>query len=288
MHRKFITVLRMIKFSHSLFALPFAMGVYLVYVDVKHVEMLFLLLIAMVSARSGAMAFNRLVDRRSDAKNPRTRGRELPRKALSVPFVAMFTAGAAAVFLVSAAFLNSLAFMLSPIALVFLFGYSYTKRFTFLSHIVLGIALALAPAGVMVGITGSIDLRIIPLVCAVTCWVAGFDIIYSLADTAFDRKHRLHSLPADLGMIPAKVISVSLHASFIVLLVLYGIVMHFGIAYWAAVTVCTLVLGYGYIRMVRSAFRDDGFFFFNVNVAVSVSFFAGMLVERFSSQLFRL
>lgn len=280
MHKKIIDILRMIKFSHSLFALPFAMGVYLVYADLRRPTVLLLLIIAMVSARSAAMAFNRLADRRIDAKNPRTKGRELPRKKLTVPFVTMFTVFAAAVFLIAAAFLSPLAFLLAPIALIILLGYSYTKRFTFLSHYVLGLSLALAPAGVMIAVTNGVDLRILPLIAAVTAWVAGFDIIYSLADTAFDRKYKLHSIPADLGTGAAQVTAAASHGVFIIMLMLYGIFMHFGPFYWSAIGIIILVLVSGYIRTARRKFKDDGFFFFTVNVIVSVSFFAGMAAER--------
>ncbi|MBI4977420.1 MAG: UbiA family prenyltransferase [Spirochaetes bacterium] len=277
-----INLLRMIKFSHSLFALPFACAAFILYADLsqKWYITLMLVLAAMVSARSAAMAFNRIVDRRIDAANPRTSGREIPRGIVSIPFAAVFTVIMTAIFLLCAYLLNPLAFLLSPIALVMLFGYSYTKRFTPLSHFVLGATLALAPPGVMVAITGSVDIRMIVLFTAVLCWVAGFDIIYSLADVAFDRKNKLHSLPADIGEKGAQAAALVCHAVFIILIFAYGVIMGLGVVYFCASAAITLLLTYGYSTLIRSSYRDIDFFFFNVNAGVSILYFAGVLADK--------
>jgi len=218
--RSFKTTLEMIKFSHTLFALPFAMlAAFLAAGGAPKLSTLVKILAAMVGARSAAMAHNRLADRKIDAANPRTAGRALPSGALTVDFVRAFLAASVILFLLAAASLNRLAFALSPLALGLLFLYAYTKRFTSLSHFVLGLCLALAPVGAWVAVRGSLAFLPVLLGLAVLVWTAGFDMLYALQDEAFDREAGLNSLPARWGAKRTLVASAILHAVMLPLLV---------------------------------------------------------------------
>ncbi len=206
--------LSMIKFAHTVFALPFALlAAVLAAGGVPPLKTLFWILVAMIGARSAAMSFNRLADRDVDARNPRTASRELPSGVLSVRFTALFCAGSAAVFVFAAAQLNRLCLILSPVALVVIFGYSLTKRWTALSHLVLGLSLAMAPAGAWIAVTGAVARLPVVLALAVVFWVAGFDVIYSLQDESFDREQGLKSVPARLGGRRALLVSALFHAT---------------------------------------------------------------------------
>jgi 4-hydroxybenzoate polyprenyltransferase len=217
--RSLRTTLEMIKFSHTLFALPFALlSAFLAAGGWPHPATLGKILLAMLGARSAAMAQNRLADRHLDAANPRTASRALPTGALSVGFVRGFLAASVVLFVAAAASLNRLTLILSPVALALLFLYSYTKRFTALSHLVLGLCLALAPVGAWIAVRGSVALLPILLGLAVLCWTAGFDIIYALQDEEHDRGAGLKSIPARFGAKRALGISTLLHAAMAVLL----------------------------------------------------------------------
>ncbi len=206
--------LEMIKIEHTLFALPFALlGAILAARGLPDGRTLFWILVAMVGARSAAMAFNRLVDREFDSQNPRTRERALPAGRVSPGYVRAFVVVAAAVFVLAAAMLNRLTLLLAPVALISILGYSYTKRFTAYSHLVLGWCLAIAPTGAWIAVRGALD-DPLPLVMslAVMTWVAGFDVIYACQDVEFDRKMGLHSFPARWGIRRALWIARGLHA----------------------------------------------------------------------------
>jgi 4-hydroxybenzoate polyprenyltransferase len=217
--RSLSTTLEMIKFSHTLFALPFALlSAVLAARGWPDGPTLTKILLAMVGARSAAMAHNRLADREIDAANPRTASRALPSGALSVSFVRVFLAASVALFLLAAASLNRLTLWLSPVALALLFLYSYTKRFTWLSHVVLGLCLALAPVGAWVAVRGAFATLPVLLGLAVLCWTAGFDLIYALQDEEHDRRVGLHSVPARWGASRALAVSALLHAFMVALL----------------------------------------------------------------------
>ena len=214
------TTLEMIKFSHTLFALPFALlAAVLAARGLPSWPTLVKILLAMVGARSAAMAHNRLTDRAIDAANPRTASRALPSGSLTAGFVRAFLGASVALFLIAAASLNRLTLLLSPVALALLFFYAYTKRFTWLSHLVLGLCLALAPVGAWIAVTGSIAWPPILLGLAVLLWTAGFDILYALQDEEHDRKTGLQSLPARWGTRTALAVSALLHAAMIPLLI---------------------------------------------------------------------
>ena len=219
--RSLRTTLEMIKFSHTLFALPFALlSAVLAAGGIPRLAALTKILLAMVGARSAAMAQNRLADREIDAANPRTASRALPSGALSVRFVRIFLAASVVLFLAAAASLNRLTLLLSPVALALVLLYSYAKRFTWTSHLVLGLCLAIAPVGAWIAVRGSFAALPVLLGAAVLCWTAGFDVIYALQDEAHDRGAGLQSVPARFGARAALAISAGLHAAMILFLVL--------------------------------------------------------------------
>src|SRR5512142_2677713 len=210
----------MIKWEHSVFALPFALcGAMLAARGWPHPLQLAWIVVAMVAARSAAMSFNRLADASIDAANPRTQARALPAGILTHAFVRSFVLFSAAVFVLAAWELNRLAFFLSPVALAVLLLYSYTKRFTRWSHVVLGFALGIAPAAAWIAVRGALDPRILLLTAAVTFWVAGFDVLYACQDLDFDRGAGLHSIPRYLGIAKSLWVARTFHAFMLALLV---------------------------------------------------------------------
>lgn len=226
--RSLNTYLSLIKFSHTVFALPFAIIGFVLALTQSEAPFRFstllLVLLCMVFARSAAMAFNRYIDRHFDARNPRTATREIPAGLVSPGSALLFTVVSSAAFVVSAYFINALCFYLSPLALLVILGYSYTKRFTPLCHLVLGVGLGLAPVGAYMAVTEAFAFSPILIGFAVFFWVAGFDIIYALQDDEFDRSHHLKSIPVYLGRTRALLLSRLFHiVSAILLLVLYGV-----------------------------------------------------------------
>jgi 4-hydroxybenzoate polyprenyltransferase len=210
---KLRVTLEMIKIEHTLFALPFALlGAVAAARGLPSLRTTFWIAVAMVGARSAAMAFNRLVDRDYDARNPRTATRAIPAGLVGVPFVRVFTAASALLFVVAAGMLNWLALALSPVALASVLGYSYTKRFTPLAHVALGWALAIAPAGAWVAVRGDLALEPLALSAAVLLWTAGFDVLYACQDADFDRAAGLFSIPSRLGVARALWVARALHA----------------------------------------------------------------------------
>jgi 4-hydroxybenzoate polyprenyltransferase len=215
-----VTYGRMIRFSHSVFALPFALTAAVLAAREGGVTpgQVLWIVVAMVAARSAAMGFNRLVDHAIDARNPRTAARELPRGVLTRGEVATFVVLSAAVFVLAAGMLNPLCLLLSPVALAIVFGYSYTKRLTSASHLFLGLALAVAPVGSWLAIRGRFDVVPVVLAAAVLLWVAGFDTIYACQDVEFDRGEGLHSLPARVGIGRALSLARGMHVLAVLLL----------------------------------------------------------------------
>lgn len=278
-------VLEAIKFQHSVFALPFALtgallasrGAGLGWGDVAW--KLGWIVVAMVAARSAAMAFNRLIDSSIDARNPRTADRALPAGVLSKRFTASFVVLSCSVLVAAAAQLNPLCLKLSPFALAIALGYSYTKRFTAMSHLVLGAVLGVAPAAAWIAVRGTFSPEILYLASAVMLWTAGFDIIYSCQDLDFDRANGLHSIPARVGIGRALVVSRLLHAGMVGLLVLAWLTMD--LAWLALVGVCAIAALLVYEQsLVRSddLSRVDAAFF-AVNGWVSVLFFLTWAVD---------
>ena len=231
-------LLEMIKFEHTLFALPFAlMSAMVAARGVPPGWKLFWILVAMVGARSSAMAFNRLADLEYDRRNPRTAGRALPAGLLTAAQAWAFTLATAGVFVVAAGRLNHLALALSPVALGIVWGYSYTKRFTTWTHVFLGLSLGVAPVGAWIGVLGRFDVAPLVLAAAVMLWTAGFDIIYACQDVEVDRAEGLFSLPARRGIGTALAASALLHAAMMGLLVWFGALAGLGAIYWAGLAV---------------------------------------------------
>jgi len=266
--------LEMIKWEHSIFALPFALcGAMLAARGWPAAWQLFWIVVAMVGARSAAMAFNRLVDADIDAANPRTSMRAIPAGALSRKFVAVFVVISAGVLILAAWRLNRLAFYLSPVALAVVFLYSFTKRFTRWSHLVLGFALGIAPAAAWIAVRGSLDPRILLLTAAVTFWVSGFDVLYACQDYEFDRQRGLYSIPRFAGIGNALWIARVLH--FIMLGLLAALVMVFGLGKFslAGVLVVAVLLIYEHSLVRANDLSKLNAAFFTMNGVISVVFF---------------
>jgi 4-hydroxybenzoate polyprenyltransferase len=271
--RNLRVTLEMIKWEHSIFALPFALcGAMLAASGLPSAHQLLWIVIAMLSARSAAMAFNRLADAVIDAANPRTRMRALPAGHLSHAFVATFVIVTCAIFILAASQLNRLTLWLSPVALAVLLLYSYTKRFTRWSHLVLGFALGIAPAAAWIAVRGALDPRILLLTAAVTFWVAGFDILYACQDFDFDRDAGLHSIPRHAGIRRALWIARSFHL--IMLLLLLALVPAFGLGKlaWVGVAAVTLLLLYEHSLVRADDLSRLNAAFFTMNGVISVVF----------------
>jgi 4-hydroxybenzoate polyprenyltransferase len=265
------TTLEMIRFSHTVFALPFAIwAAVLAAGEWPDAATLAKVLLAMVAARSAAMAQNRLADRRLDAANPRTAFRELPTGKLSVGYVRAFLAGSVVVFLLAAASLNRLTLLLAPLALAIFFLYSYTKRFTALCHLFLGLCLGMAPVGAWIAVRGSFDALPLLLGLAVLFWTAGFDVIYALQDEEHDRRAGIHSIPARFGAKAALGISALFHALMVALLVVFWRAVGGGVIFAAgiAVTAAALVYQHAIVRPGDLSRIDAAFFTANGFVSV--------------------
>ncbi len=272
---------RMIKFSHSIFALPFALASAVLAAEGGlRPAQLFFIVVAMLGARSAAMGFNRLADQASDAKNPRTAGRELPQGALARGEVWLFVFVSSAALVFAAAQLNPLCLALSPVALLVILGYSYTKRFTALSHVVLGLALSIAPIGAWLAIRGRFEAAPLVLALAVLAWVAGFDTIYACQDVDFDRREGLHSLPAALGVRRALLVARGLHVVAVTLLAgVYSLVPLHPL-YLGGVGCVALLLAYEHSLVRAEDLSRVDAAFFTVNGWISVGYLATTAASR--------
>jgi len=266
--------LEMIKWEHSIFALPFALcGAMLAAGGLPTPHQLVWIVVAMVAARSAAMAFNRLADAAIDGANPRTRTRALPAGRLTPAFVATFVIISSAIFVIAAAQLNRLALWLSPVALAVLLLYSYTKRFTRWSHLVLGFALGIAPSAAWIAVRGSLDPRILLLTAAVTFWVGGFDVLYACQDFDFDQRSGLYSIPRFLGISGALWVARAFHV--VMLLLLIALLMVFGLGKLAiaGVVVVAVLLVYEHSLVSADNLSKLNAAFFTMNGVISVVFF---------------
>jgi len=271
------TVLEMIKFEHSVFALPFALtGALLAARAVRHgwptLRQIVWIVVAMVAARSAAMTMNRITDLRYDRENPRTRQRALATGALSLQFAWIFTLVAVALFFVAAWQLNSFALKLAPVALAILFFYSFTKRFTNWSHLFLGFALGASPAAAWIAVTGSLDLRMLILCAAVTLWVGGFDVLYACQDVDYDKRAGLFSVPKRFGVARALWIARGMHVGVVALLC--WLAGSFGLPWpaWAGIVVVAALLGYEHSLVKANDLSKLDAAFFAVNGYISLLF----------------
>jgi 4-hydroxybenzoate polyprenyltransferase len=271
--RSLRVTLEMIKWEHSIFSLPFALcGAMLAANGLPAGEQLLWILVAMVAARSAAMAFNRLADASLDAANPRTQTRALPAGSLTPAFVATFVVASCGVFVLAASRLNHLALVLSPVALAVVLFYSYTKRFTRWSHLFLGLALGIAPSAAWIAVRGSFDPRILLLTAAVTFWVGGFDVLYACQDYEFDRQSGLHSIPRHFGIGPAFWIARLFHLMMLALLL--GLVVVFGLGKLAMVGIMlvTLLLAYEHSLVSPTNLSKMNAAFFTMNGVIALVF----------------
>jgi 4-hydroxybenzoate polyprenyltransferase len=272
------TYLEMIRFSHTVFALPFAlMGAILAAGGIPPGEKLWWILVAMVGARSGAMGMNRIADRRLDALNPRTRARALPQGRISLWEAVAFVVGSFAIFLLAAWRLNPVCLALAPLATLVVCGYSYTKRFTSLSHLVLGLSLGLAPIGAWIAITGRVAWPAVILGVAVMLWVAGFDILYAFTDIDFDRRTGLFSIPARLGMAGGLAVAGVLHVLTVCCLALLMPLTHLGPIYGIGLALAGILLCYEHLLVHRHGLARLDMAFFNLNGLLSIGMFLAAL-----------
>jgi len=270
----------MIKFSHTLFALPFAFtGMLAAAEGWPTARQLLLIVACMVTARTAAMTWNRIADRDVDAKNPRTATRALPAGRVSVAGARALLVVSIAAYVAASAGLNRLTLMLCPVALVVLLGYSLTKRFTWSSHLVLGLALGIAPMGAWIAVRGTFDAPPLALVAAVLFWVAGFDLLYACQDADFDRGHGLHSMTARFGVPAALRWARAFHLVAAVGLFAFGWLDERGWPYFAAASAAAAVMAWSHSLVRASDLSRVGLAFFQANVAVSTLIFAGTLVD---------
>jgi 4-hydroxybenzoate polyprenyltransferase len=276
--------LSLVTFSHTIFAMPFAIiGFFLAVTTTSYrfdwVKLVFMVL-CMVFARNSAMAFNRYLDRDVDAKNPRTKQRDIPAGRISPASALTFTIVNCVLFVTTTWFINSLCFFLSPVALLVVLGYSATKRFTALCHMVLGLGLSLAPIGAYLAVTGVFNIVPLFFSFAVLCWVSGFDIIYALQDEDFDRGQNLHSIPAYLGKVRALQLSTLLHvlsAAFVIMPVFF---IHPGILYYIGIVFFCSMLIYQHLLVKPNDLSRVNFAFMTTNGIASVVFAVFFLLDR--------
>lgn len=301
--------LSLIKFSHTIFAMPFALiGFFLAWFrinsdffewyttkhfpigsvnnynyQVKFLKIFILVLLCMILARSAAMAFNRYLDRKWDALNPRTAIREVPKGLISPQNALTFTIVCSLFFIICTFFINTLCFALSPVALAVVLGYSYTKRFTPLCHLILGLGLSLAPIGAYLAVTGRFDFLPLLFSLAVLFWVSGFDIIYALQDVDFDKSQQLYSIPAAVGKVKALRISEALHLGSTGCVIAAGKIGHFGVLYWIGVALFGAMLIYQHSIVKPNDLRRVNIAFMTANGIASVLFALFVIADLFVS-----
>lgn len=293
--------LSLVKFSHTIFAMPFALiGFFLGLFSIPHsvvpgwhtivisssefalyIKLFVLVIICMITARSAAMAFNRYLDSHFDAKNPRTAIREIPAGIISKESALRFVIINCIIFILATFFINRICFFLSPVALFIILFYSYTKRFTALCHLVLGVGLSLAPIGAYLAVTGQFALLPILFSFTVLFWVSGFDIIYALQDEEFDKSQQLHSIPAALGKAKALRVSELLHVLSTICIVAAGLYGHFGWWYWTGIAVFIGMLIYQHSIVKTNDLSKVNIAFMTANGIASVVFAAFVLLDIF-------
>ena len=275
----------LVRFSHTVFALPFALiGFSLAIATGEYessLELLLLIILCMVFARNAAMSFNRIADKKIDALNPRTKDREIPSGKISVRAPIIFVIINSILFITTTAFINRLTFLLSPVALMVILGYSLTKRITSLSHFILGLGLSLAPIGAYISVTGIFD--IIPIIYSfiVITWVSGFDIIYSLQDEEFDRDNMMRSIPQATGKKKALIISSMVHMLTFILVITAGIAGDGGILYWTGTVIFSGLLLYQHLIVKHDDLRRVNLAFATTNGIASITFAIFVISDLF-------
>ena len=280
--QKLYTILRLIKFSHTIFSLPFAvMSAFIAANGSPSLSQILLIIGALIMARSCAMSFNRLVDAKYDISNPRTDYRIGLQNLIGRPNIWIFTVFCAILFIVFAAGLNLLSLLLSPVALLIIFGYSYTKRFSNLSHFALGLALAFSPIGAWIGVKGEIALAPFILAFAVLLWTAGFDVIYSCQDLQHDIKAELYSIPKKMGIKNSLRLSSILHFLMVIVLIIFMYFTNLGIIYFGGVCFVCIMLFYEHSLIKPHDLSKVNMAFFTVNGLISILLMIVTLVDVF-------
>jgi len=280
LHNKIADYFRLIKFSHSVFALPFAFTAALIAAEgIPTPHQIFWITVAMIGGRSGAMGMNRIIDKKIDALNPRTRDRELPRGVIKTSEAFMFTMVAFGFLVLAAYKLNPLCLKLSPFVLLVLFTYSYTKRFTWLCHVVLGVALSLAPLGAWIAVRGTFEYDILPLSLAIIFWVAGFDTLYGLQDMDFDKKHNLFSIPSIFGIKTSLWVARIFHLITVALLLSLIPIFSLSALYLTGVAIAFMLLLYEHMLVKPHDLSRLNMAFFNMNGYISITVFVFTLLN---------
>lgn len=277
---RLVLYLRMIKFSHSVFALPFALTAALIAASgIPSLKQIFWIIVAMVGARSGAMGLNRVIDRQIDRANPRTANREIPRGVITAGETVVFVFISFSILILAAYMLNPLCLLLSPAAIFVLFIYSYTKRFTWAAHFVLGLAISAAPLGAWVAVRGSLDPGILPLALAVIFWLAGFDVLYALQDLEFDRSHGLYSIPQRFGVTRSLYLARGCHLVSFLLLGATGFIFRLNLFFWAGMVIVAGLFIYEHSLVRQGDLSKLDMAFFNMNGYISMTVFLFTLAD---------
>jgi len=275
----------LVKISHTIFSIPFAMiGFFLaIRENVGNIDfiILFLVILCVFFARNAAMGFNRYIDREFDQKNPRTALREIPRAIISPRSALLFVILNSVLFIITTAFINPLCLILSPVALMVVLGYSFTKRFTYLSHVFLGLGLALAPIGAYLAVTGEFALLPLLFSFCVLFWVAGFDIIYALQDIEFDRNENLKSIPVTMGARNSLILSAFFHLVALIMLVLAGMTGPFDMLYWIGLGIFILLVIYQHLIVKPSDFSRVNLAFATLNGVASIVFAVFVITDLY-------
>ncbi|MEI6048008.1 MAG: UbiA-like polyprenyltransferase [Bacteroidota bacterium] len=273
----------LVKFSHTVFAMPFAMIGFSLAVSRDEndfsIRLLLLIILCMIFARNAAMSFNRLADRRFDALNPRTNNREIPRGIIATGAATAFIVINVILFIITTAFINRLTFSLSPVALLVILGYSLTKRITSLCHFILGLGLSLAPIGAYISVTGRFSITPVIYSLIVLTWVSGFDIIYALQDDEFDKSNKLHSLPSVKGRKRALAISVLVHFITFILVLLAGYVGKGGLLFWSGAILFTILLIYQHLIVKHDDISKVTLAFGTTNGIASILFAIFIIID---------
>jgi 4-hydroxybenzoate polyprenyltransferase len=275
----------LVKINHTLFSLPFALIGFFLAVNEKgdHINfrLLLLVLLCVFFARNAAMGFNRYVDRDFDKKNPRTSFREVPKEIIKPRSALVFVILNTLLFIITTGFLNFLCLILSPVALLVILGYSFTKRFTYLSHLFLGLGLALAPIGAYLAVTGQFDVLPVLYSFVVLFWVAGFDIIYALQDIDFDKSENLKSLPARMGIRPALILSAIFHFFSVLLIILAGLIYPFHWFYWTGTAIFSILIIYQHLIVKPNDLSKVNIAFFTLNGIASIIYATFVIADLF-------
>jgi 4-hydroxybenzoate polyprenyltransferase len=283
--KKFKTYLSLVKFSHTVFAMPFALiGFFLAVYGDDHpfsIKLLLLIIMCMILARNSAMGFNRIADRKFDALNPRTASREIPSGKIDTRSATIFVIINVCLFITATWFINNLTLILSPVALIIILGYSLTKRITSLCHFILGMGLSLAPIGAYISVTGVFSLLPVIYSFIVLTWVSGFDIIYALQDDDFDRANRLYSIPSETGRRKAIVISIFVHIITVILVVTAGILGSGGYLYWIGGALFTILLVYQHLIVSHDDISRVNLAFATTNGVASIMFATFVILDLF-------